>query len=48
MLTHLYSQASWSCAFNAASETFVKTLKVELIWRQPWQTQCQVEAALFQ
>ena len=37
-----------NCWDNAVSETFFKTLKAELIWRQKWQTRRQVEAALFQ
>lgn len=37
-----------NCWDNAVSETFFKTLKAELIWRQQWQTRRQVEAALFQ
>jgi transposase InsO family protein len=28
-------------------ETFLKTLKAELIWRNLWQTRWQTEAALF-
>jgi transposase InsO family protein len=37
-----------NCWDNAVSETFFKTLKAELIWRQQWQTPRQVEGALFQ
>ena len=37
-----------NCWDNAVSETFFKTLKAELIWRQQWQTRRQVEGALFQ
>jgi putative transposase len=29
-------------------ETFFKTVKAELIWRQQWRTRRQVEVALFQ
>ena len=35
-----------NCYDNAAVETFFKTLKAELIWRQTWQTRRQVEAAV--
>jgi putative transposase len=35
-------------AQNAAVETFFKTLKAELIWRQSWNTRRETEAALFQ
>lgn len=37
-----------NCWDNAVSETFFKSLKVELIWRQQWQTRRQVQGALFQ
>jgi putative transposase len=37
-----------NCWDNAVSETFFKSLKAELIWRQQWQTRRQVEGALFQ
>jgi transposase InsO family protein len=37
-----------NCYDNAVVETFFKTLKAELIWRRPWQTRRQAEAALFQ
>jgi putative transposase len=37
-----------NCWDNAVSEAFFKTLKAELIWRQPWQTRRQAEAAIFQ
>jgi len=37
-----------NCYDNAVVETFFKTLKAELIWRQTWQTRRQVEVALFQ
>ena len=37
-----------NCWDNAVSETFFKTLKAELIWRQAWQTRRQVEAEIFQ
>jgi len=33
---------------NAVVETFFKTVKAELIWRQQWRTRRQVEVALFQ
>jgi len=35
-------------ADNAAVETFFKTIKAELIWRQQWQTRSQLETALYQ
>ena len=37
-----------NCWDNAVTETFFKTLKAELIWRQTWQTRRQAEAAVFQ
>lgn len=37
-----------NCYDNAVVETFFKTPKVELIWRQPWFTRRQCELALFQ
>ena len=37
-----------NCYDNAAVETFFKTLKAELIWRNTWQTRRQVEMALFE
>lgn len=37
-----------NCYDNAVVETFFKTLKAELIWRQPWYTRRQCELALFQ
>jgi putative transposase len=37
-----------NCWDNAVSETFFKSLKAELIWRQQWQTRRQVQGALFQ
>ena len=30
------------------TETFFKTVKAEMIWRQTWQTRRQAEAAVFQ
>jgi len=36
------------CYDNAVVETFFKTLKAELIWRQTWHTRREVEGALFQ
>jgi len=35
-------------SLNAAVETFFKSLKAELIWRQSWPTRRQAEAAIFQ
>ena len=37
-----------NCYDNAAVETFFKTVKAELIWRNTWQTRRQVHTALFQ
>lgn len=37
-----------NCWDNAMTETFFKTLKAEIIWRQTWQTRRQAEAAVFQ
>ncbi len=34
-----------SCYDNASVETFFKSLKAELIWRQSWLTRRQAEAA---
>ena len=36
-----------NCYDNSAVETFFKTIKAELIWRQTWQTRRQAEAAIF-
>lgn len=36
-----------NCWENAITETFFKTLKAELIWRQTWQTRRQAEIAVF-
>lgn len=36
-----------NCWDNAITETFFKTLKAELIWRQTWQTRRQAEIAVF-
>ena len=36
------------CYDNAMAETFFKTLKAKLSWRQAWHTQRQCELALFQ
>jgi len=35
-------------SFNAAVETFFKTIKAELIWRQSWETRPQAEVAIFE
>lgn len=35
-------------SFNASVETFFKTIKAELIWRQSWTTRRQAETAIFQ
>ena len=37
-----------NCYDNAAVETFFKSLKAELLWRQTWSTRRQTEAAIFQ
>ena len=37
-----------NCYDNAAVETFFKSLKAELIWRQKWPTRRQTETAIFQ
>ncbi len=37
-----------NCYDNGAVETFVKTIKAELVWRNSWQTRRQVEKALFE
>ena len=37
-----------NCYDNAAVETFFKTIKAELIWRQSWETQRQAEMAIFE
>ncbi len=37
-----------NCYDNASVETFFKSLKAELIWRQSWPTRLQAEAAIFQ
>ncbi len=37
-----------NCYDNAVVETFFKTVKAELIWRQTWHTRRQVHTALFQ
>ncbi|WP_417809799.1 IS3 family transposase [Thioclava sp.] len=37
-----------NCYDNAAVETFFKTIKAELIWRQSWETRRQAEVAIFE
>jgi len=37
-----------NCYDNASVETFFKSLKAELIWRQKWPTRRQAETAIFQ
>lgn len=37
-----------NCYDNAAVETFFKTIKAELIWRQPWKTRRSAEVAVFE
>ena len=36
-----------NCYDNAAVETFFKTIKVELIWRDTWEIPRQAEMAIF-
>ncbi len=36
------------CWDNAVTETFFKTLKAELIWRQMWHTRRRAKVAVFQ
>ncbi|GAA4226130.1 hypothetical protein GCM10022290_32910 [Sagittula marina] len=35
-------------SFNAAVETFFKTIKAELIWRRSWETRRQAQMAIFE
>jgi putative transposase len=37
-----------NCYDNSAVESFLKSLKAELIWRRNWQTRREVEVALFE
>jgi len=37
-----------NCYDNAAVETFFKTIKAELIWRQSWETRRQAGMAIFE
>ena len=37
-----------NCYDNAAIETFFKTIKAELIWRDTWETRRQAEIAIFE
>jgi transposase InsO family protein len=37
-----------NCYDNAAVETFFKSLKAEVLWRQAWPTRRQAETAIFQ
>ncbi|UOA25283.1 hypothetical protein DSM110277_03737 (plasmid) [Sulfitobacter pontiacus] len=37
-----------NCYDNSAVESFFKSLKAELIWRNTWQTRCDVEVAVFE
>ena len=37
-----------NCYDNASVETFFKSLKAELIWRQSWPTRQQAKTAIFQ
>ena len=36
-----------NCHDHAAVETFFKTIKAELIWRDTWETRRQTEMAIF-
>lgn len=36
-----------NCYDNAAVETFFKSLKAEVLWRQTWPTRRQAETAIF-
>jgi len=36
-----------NCYDNSAVESFVKSLKAEIVWRRNWQTRREVEVALF-
>ncbi len=36
-----------NCADNSAVETFLNTIKAELIWRRSWQTRREAEVAIF-
>lgn len=51
LLKHYKFEVSMSgkgnCYDNAVTETFFKSLKAELIWRQTWTTRREVEMALF-
>ena len=38
--------AKGNCYDNAACETFFKTIKAELIWRQQWLSRQQAETAI--
>ncbi len=37
-----------NCYDNAAVETYFKTIKAELNWRQTWETRRQAEMAVFE
>ncbi len=37
-----------NCYDNAAVETFFKTIKAELIWRDTWETRRKAEMAIFE
>jgi transposase InsO family protein len=37
-----------NCYDNAAVETFFKTIKAELIWRDTWDTRRKAEMAIFE
>jgi putative transposase len=37
-----------NCYENSMIETFFKSIKAELIWRNRWDTRCQAEGAIFQ
>lgn len=37
-----------NCYDNAAVETFLKTIKAELIWRHPWEMRRKAEMTIFE
>ena len=45
---HEIPDSPGNCYDNAAVETFFKSLKAEVLWRQSWPTRRQAETAIFQ
>jgi putative transposase len=45
---HHTDRGKGNCYDNAAVETFFKTIKAELIWRDTWDTRRQAEMAIFE